>query len=78
VDISTWNDYLWSLKLFFTSLHHKKIIDINGREVKPEDEWKTPSFLAVNREKEDLEMGDYGELLIVVKCEPHAPATRQR
>ncbi|MDQ3851589.1 MAG: hypothetical protein M3299_02015 [Thermoproteota archaeon] len=53
MDISTWNDYLWSLKLFLRWLHHKKILNINGREVKPEDEWKTPSLLAVNLEKED-------------------------
>ena len=43
--ITTWNDYLWRLKLFFRWLHNKKIIEINGEEVKPEDEWKTPSSL---------------------------------
>src|SRR5919108_218580 len=37
--ITTWNDYLWRLKLFFRWLHNKKIKEINGEEVEPEDEW---------------------------------------
>jgi len=39
--ITTWNDYLWRLKLFFRWLHNKKVKEIKGEEVKPEDEWKT-------------------------------------
>jgi len=47
--ITTWNEYLWRLKLFFRWLHNKKITEIIGQEeAKPEDEWKTPSFLHVN------------------------------
>jgi integrase/recombinase XerD len=50
--ITTWNDYLWRLKLFFRWLHNKKIKEINGEvEVKPEDEWKTPSFLQQIKKK---------------------------
>lgn len=30
--ITTWNDYLWRLKLFFRWLHNKKIKEINGDE----------------------------------------------
>jgi hypothetical protein len=36
VDITTWNDYLWYLKLFFGWFHDKKIREINVQEVKPE------------------------------------------
>src|SRR5215207_2931491 len=49
--ITTWNDYLWRLKLFFRWLHNKKIIQINREEVKSEDEWKTPSFLQQIKKK---------------------------
>lgn len=37
--ITTWNDYLWRLKLFFRWLHNRKVTEINGEKVKPEDEW---------------------------------------
>ena len=42
------------LKLFFRWLHNKKINEINGvegEESKPEDEWKTPSFLQQIKKK---------------------------
>lgn len=52
--ITTWNDYLWRLKLFFRWLHNKKVKEINGEQgggVKPEDEWKTPLFLQQIKKK---------------------------
>jgi integrase/recombinase XerD len=51
--ITTWNDYLWRLKLFFRWLYNKKIKEINGPEgeIKPEDEWETPSFLQQIKKK---------------------------
>jgi site-specific recombinase XerC len=77
--ITTWNDYLWRLKLFFRWLHNKKIIkEINREEeVKPEDEWKTPSFLQQIKKKKtkrlspylETEIWDRDELLTVVKYE---------
>ena len=35
--ISTWNDYLWRLKLFFRWFQNKKIREINGQKVKADD-----------------------------------------
>jgi integrase/recombinase XerD len=75
--IITWNDYLWRLKLFFRWLHNKKIREINQEEVKPEDEWKTPSFLQQIKKKKtkrlspyiETEIWDRDELLTVVKYE---------
>jgi hypothetical protein len=32
--ITTWNDYLWRLKLFFRWLHNEKIKEINGESLK--------------------------------------------
>lgn len=51
--ITTWNDYLWRLKLFFRWLHNKKVKEISGAEgeIKPEDEWETPSFLQQIKKK---------------------------
>jgi uncharacterized protein YqeY len=43
--ITTWNDYLWRLKLCFRWLHNKKIREINGQEAKSEDERKTSLIL---------------------------------
>jgi hypothetical protein len=54
--ITTWNDYLWLLKLFFRWLHNEKIKEIDGGEeveVMPEDEWNTPYILTTNQGQED-------------------------
>jgi glycosyltransferase involved in cell wall biosynthesis len=59
--ITTWNDYLWRLKLFFRWLHNKKIREMNGQEAEPEDEWETPSFC----KKIDLEEIGFKKLYIV-------------
>ena len=77
--ITTWNDYHWRLKLFFRWLHNKKIKEIDGEEVKPEDEWKTPSFLQQIKKKKtkrhspylETEVWDRDELLTVVKYEQY-------
>ena len=78
--ITTWNDYLWRLKLFFRWLHNKKIKEIKGEvEVKPEDEWETPSFLQQIKKKKtkrlspylETEIWDRDEFLTVVKYEPY-------
>jgi hypothetical protein len=37
VDIITWNDYLWRLKLFFRWFQNKKIREISGQKVKADD-----------------------------------------
>jgi integrase/recombinase XerD len=46
--ITTWNDYLWRLKLCFRWLHNKKIREINRQEAKSEDERKTSLILGKN------------------------------
>jgi integrase/recombinase XerD len=79
--ITTWNDYLWRLKLFYRWLHNKKVKEIDGSEgeVKPEDEWETPSFLQQIKKKKtkrlspylETEIWDRDELLTVVNYEPY-------
>jgi len=62
--ITTWNDYFWRLKLFFRWLHNKEIKEIDGGEeveVKPEDEWKTPSFLQQIKKKKTKRLSPYLE-----------------
>ena len=80
--ITTWNDYLWRLKLFFRWLHNKKLKQVDekeGEEVKPDDEWETPSFLQQIKKKKtkrvspylETEIWDRDELITVVKYEPY-------
>jgi integrase/recombinase XerD len=78
--ITTWNDYLWCIKLFFRWLHNKKMSEINVQEeAKPRDEWKTPSFLQQIKKKKtkrlspylETEIWDRDELLTAVKYEPY-------
>jgi hypothetical protein len=60
--VTTWNDYLWRLKLFFRWLHNKKIKEINGEgEAKAEDEWKTPPFLQQIKKKKTKRLSPYLE-----------------
>jgi hypothetical protein len=49
--ITTWNDYLWRLKLCFRRLYNKKIREINGQEAKSEDERKTSLILGKIKKK---------------------------
>ena len=81
--ITSWNDYLWRLKLFFRWLHNKKIKEIDEEEeeeeVKPEDECNNPSFLQQIKKKKskrlspylETEIWDRDELFSIVKFEPH-------
>jgi integrase/recombinase XerD len=59
--VTTWNDYLWRLKLFFRWLHNKKVKEINGAdgEIKPEDERETPSFLQQIKKKKTKRLSPY-------------------
>ena len=61
--ITTWNDYLWRLKLFFRWLHNMKMKEINReeREIKPGDEWKTPLFLQQIKKKKTKRLSPYLE-----------------
>jgi integrase/recombinase XerD len=61
--ITNWNDYLWRIKLFFRWLPNKKIkeIDEEVEEVKPEDEWNTPSFLQQIKKKKTKSLSPYLE-----------------
>jgi hypothetical protein len=49
--ITTWNNYLWSLKQIFRWLHNKKIREINRQEDNPESEWKMPLFFEKIKKK---------------------------
>jgi predicted HTH transcriptional regulator len=50
-----------ALKLFFRWLHNKKIREIDGQEVKPEDEWKTPSLFQQIKKKKTKRLSPYIE-----------------
>ena len=73
--ITTWNDYLWRIKMFYRWLHNAKLkgnnqmsLDINN--------WTTPDFVDISKKKtkrhspyNESDIWDKEELLAVVKYE---------
>jgi hypothetical protein len=76
--ITTWNDYLWRLKMFYRWLYNLKIREDNSRNYYDISIWKTPNFVKINKKKtkrlspyNESEIWDREELLSIVKYEPH-------
>ena len=76
--ITTWNDYLWRLKMFYRWLYNVKIKgDIQGNNYDISN-WTTPDFVTINKKKtkrlspyNESEIWDREELLSIVKYEPY-------
>jgi site-specific recombinase XerD len=50
--ITTWNDYLWRLKMFYRWLYNVKLKgDNNQRNYYDISNWKTPVFVNINKKK---------------------------
>jgi integrase/recombinase XerD len=74
--ITTWNNYLIRLKLFFRWLYNAR--DKNLDEIAAQSDWETPSFARIKGKKSkrtspysETELWERDELLFIVKYEPH-------
>ena len=72
--ITTWNDYLGTIKHFFRWLYNQR----GKEEVVPTSEWDTPQFAQIKKKKtkrlspySETEIWDRDELLTVVKYQPY-------
>jgi integrase/recombinase XerD len=72
--VTTWNDYLSTIKHFFRWLYnqHRK------KDPIPPSEWETPTFAQIKKKKtkrlspySETEIGDREELLIIIKYRPY-------
>ncbi len=74
--ITTWNDYLWRLKMFFRWLHNVRMKEENQQNYHDIRNWITPDFVIINKRKtkrlspyNESEIWDREELLSIVKYE---------
>jgi integrase len=74
--ITTWNDYLDRIKVFYRWLYNYQMIDEKNR-LAPED-WTTPDFIKIKHRKSQRispysanEIWELDEILTIVKYEPH-------
>ena len=72
--ITTWNDYLWRLKMFYRWLYNFKIKEENQINYSNINNWNTPDFVNINKKKtkrlspsNESEIWDREELLSIVK-----------
>ena len=75
---TTWNDYLWRLKMFYRWLSNVKIKGDTHQNYSTISNWITPDFVNINKKKtkrlspyNELEIWDKEELLSIVKYEPY-------
>jgi hypothetical protein len=76
--ITTWNDYLWRLKMFYRWLYNIKLKGDNQQNYYDISNWITPDFVNINKKKtkrlspyNESEIWDREELLSIVKYEPY-------
>src|SRR5215211_6240719 len=76
--ITTWNDYLWRIKMFYRWLYNIKLKGEDQRNYYDINNWITPDFVNINKKKtkrlspyNESEIWDREELLSVVKYEPY-------
>jgi integrase/recombinase XerD len=75
---TTWNDYLWRLKMFYRWLYNVKIKENNHQNYYNISNWITPDFVNINKKKtkrlspyNESEIWDKEEVLSIVKYEPY-------
>jgi hypothetical protein len=75
---TTWNDYLWRLKMFYRWIYNVKIQSDNHQNYDNISNWITPDFVNINKKKikrlspyDESEIWDREELLSIVKYEPY-------
>ncbi len=76
--ITTWNDYLWRLKMFYRWLYNVKMKGENQINYYDINNWITPNFVNITKKKSkrlspynESEIWDREELLSIVKYEPY-------
>ena len=76
--ITTWNDYLLRLKMFYRWLYNVKLNGNNQRNHYDISNWVTPDFVNINKKKtkrlspyNEADIWDREELLLIVKYEPY-------
>jgi integrase len=76
--ITTWNDYLWRIKMFYRWLYNVKLKGEDQRNYYDINNWMTPNFVNINKKKtkklspyNESEIWDREELLSIVKYEPY-------
>ena len=77
--ITTWNDYLWRLKMFYRWLYNVKLKGNNNqRNYYNICNWKTPDFVTINKKKtkrlnpyNESDIWDKEKLLSIIKHEPY-------
>jgi hypothetical protein len=76
--ITTWNDYLWRLKMFYRWLNNVKLKEHNQQNYYDINNWITPDFVNINKKKtkrlspyNESEIWEREELLSIVKYEPY-------
>jgi hypothetical protein len=77
--ITTWNDYLWRIKMFYRWLYNVKLKGNNNeRNYYNISNWKTPDFVNINKKKtkrlspyNESDIWDKEELISIVKYEPY-------
>ena len=74
--ITTWNNYLTRLKLFFRWLYNVR--NKNPDEIQPQSDWESPSFARIKGKKSkrispysETELWERDEILFIVRYEPH-------
>ena len=75
---TTWNDYLWRLKMFYRWLYNGKMKGDNHQEYNNISNWITPAVVNINKKKtkrlspyNESEIWDRDELLSIIKYEPY-------
>ncbi|MGA9152249.1 MAG: hypothetical protein WBZ36_16870, partial [Candidatus Nitrosopolaris sp.] len=74
--ITTWNNYLTRIKLFFRWLYNVR--GKNSDEIAPQSVWETPSFARIKGKKSkraspysETELWERDEILLIVRYEAH-------
>lgn len=49
--ITTWNDYLWRLKIFYRWYYNTKFLKTNSNSIFDSQNWVTPEFLKIPKKK---------------------------
>ena len=74
--ITTWNDYLWRIKIFYRWYYNTKIFKANSNNIFDSQNWVSPDFLKIPKKKtkrlspySETEIWEKDELQFIIKYE---------
>jgi hypothetical protein len=74
--ITTWNDYLWRIKIFYRWYHNTQILKTIANNIFDSQNWVTPDFLKIPKKKtkrlspySETEIWEKDELQFIIKYE---------